>query len=87
MYEPAVTPPSNEDNRDRPSHCIWTWSLTAVLVVLNVGLFSSEPAWSQSLLLHLQFDGTAIRAGEFWRLLTANLVHINRNHFDLDGAS
>ena len=66
------------------SHFKWTWSLSAVVFVLNLGLFSSVSVPFQTLLTSLQFDGLAIRYGEWWRLLTANLVHFNPNHFFLD---
>jgi rhomboid family GlyGly-CTERM serine protease len=65
----------------------WTLRLAAFLLLLNVGLFLpgfsepvSWPAW-------LQFDGAAIQAGEWWRVLTGNLVHWSSQHFFLDGAA
>lgn len=55
-----------------------------VLVVLNAGLFVETSTVATDVLLALQFDGRAVREGEVWRVLTANMVHFNRAHFFLD---
>jgi membrane associated rhomboid family serine protease len=61
----------------------WTLGVCAVLVLCNLGLFvDSPPLWG--LLAGLQFDGEAVRAGEWWRLLTFNLVHWTPRHFLLN---
>lgn len=66
----------------------WTWCLTLLLIPLNSGLFlgsdSAAGSTANGWLVALEYDGNAIRAGEWWRLLTANLVHMSRNHFYLD---
>ncbi len=65
-------------------HVSWTVGLTAFLTVLNAGLFSWAPAPTRNVANVLQFDGVAVRHGEWWRLLTGNLVHWGPGHFLLD---
>jgi rhomboid family GlyGly-CTERM serine protease len=67
--------------------CTWTVGLSVLVLLLNSGLFSWSPALARALLDQLQFDGVAIRDGEYWRLLTGNLVHWTPPHlfFDLTG--
>lgn len=67
--------------------CRWTLGLTVVLVGLNLGLFAGVPAAFESLIAALQFDRQAILDGQWWRLLTGNLVHWSREHFLLDVAA
>jgi rhomboid family GlyGly-CTERM serine protease len=66
---------------DRPFPC-WTVGLTAVVAVLNFGLFTGGPAadW----LRELEFERRAVLEGETWRVLSGNLVHFDRRHFILD---
>jgi rhomboid family GlyGly-CTERM serine protease len=66
------------------SGCRGTWSLVPPLVLLNMGVFVPGSVTASDVLDLLQFDGRAVRAGELWRLVTANLVHFSLNHFLLD---
>jgi membrane associated rhomboid family serine protease len=60
-----------------------TLGVCAALVLCNLGLFvDAPPLWG--LLAGLQFDGEAVRAGQWWRLLTFNLVHWTPRHFLLN---
>jgi rhomboid family GlyGly-CTERM serine protease len=70
-----------------PFPCTCTVGLGVLVLLLNVGLFSRSSTVARALLTSLQFDGEAIRHGEYWRLLTGNLVHWNQSHlfFDLSG--
>ena len=52
----------------------------------NLGLWIVEPLF-ESILQSLQFDRAAIRDGEFWRLVTGNLVHWSAEHCLLDVAA
>jgi rhomboid family GlyGly-CTERM serine protease len=63
----------------------WTLALSVLVLVVNLGLFSGGPWQTKARLLALQFDGAAIREGDWWRLLTGNLVHWSPEHFYLDG--
>jgi membrane associated rhomboid family serine protease len=65
--------------------CGWTLGISALVLLLNLGLFSWGPWDAKEWLVGLQFDGVAIREGEWWRLLTGNLVHWSPEHFALDG--
>jgi rhomboid family GlyGly-CTERM serine protease len=56
-------------------------------MLLNSGLFLPGFAEPVYWLVWLQFDGAAIRAGEWWRVLTGSLVHWSPQHFFLDGAA
>jgi rhomboid family GlyGly-CTERM serine protease len=60
----------------------WTISLTVGLVLTNTPLwFDSIPAaW----LTTLEFERTAVVAGEWWRILTNNLIHWDVKHFYFD---
>src|SRR5438445_11328024 len=69
-----------------PYACPWTLGL-AVVLLLNPGLFSWGPWDAKEWLARLQFDGVAIREGEWWRLLTGNLVHWSPEHFALDAVA
>jgi len=62
----------------------WTLAAFGALVLLNVGALSAWPGGTADLPALLQFDGAAIRAGEWWRLLTGNLVHWGPEQFALD---
>jgi rhomboid family GlyGly-CTERM serine protease len=62
----------------------WTLLLTGAIVVLNLGLFPGFEGQGGELLTALQYNGTAIREGQVWRLLTGNLVHWSLEHFFLD---
>ena len=64
--------------------CRWTIGLTCLMLVLNWGHLAESPAAAGRLLNWLQFDRDAIMAGEFWRVVTGNLVHWSREHFWLD---
>jgi rhomboid family GlyGly-CTERM serine protease len=70
-----------------PVGALWTLRLAAVLLLLNSGLFLRGFFEPMYWLVGLQFDGAAIRAGEWWRILTGNLVHWSPQHFFLDGAA
>jgi rhomboid family GlyGly-CTERM serine protease len=70
-----------------PYACPWTLGLAVVLLLLNLGLFSWGPWDAKEWLVRVQFDGVAIRAGEWWRLLTGNLVHWSPEHFALDAGA
>lgn len=53
-----------------------------LLALVNLGLLlGNVPA------VNLAFDGPAVAAGEWWRLLTWPLVHVSRYHLLLDGAA
>jgi rhomboid family GlyGly-CTERM serine protease len=67
--------------------CKWTLALSAGILLLNLGLLFPAVPQLHDLLRELQFDGTAIRQGEFWRLVTGNLVHWSPLHLYLDGAA
>jgi rhomboid family GlyGly-CTERM serine protease len=67
--------------------CKWTLALSAGIVLLNLGLLFPAVPQLHDLLRVLQFDGMAIRQGEFWRLVTGNLVHWSRAHLALDMSS
>jgi rhomboid family GlyGly-CTERM serine protease len=69
------------------THTRWTILLLALVLLLNLGLFSWGPWEAKEWLVALQFDGAAIRAGEWWRLLTGNLVHWSPEHLFLDGTA
>jgi membrane associated rhomboid family serine protease len=58
--------------------------MAAVLLLLNVGLFLPDLPFLSQLLTGLQFDSAAICQGEWWRLLTFNLVHWTPRHFALN---
>jgi rhomboid family GlyGly-CTERM serine protease len=62
------------------------WS-PAVLLLAVVPLVTIALALSPTLPTALEFDRTAIRSGEIWRLLTGHLVHFDRSHllWDLAG--
>lgn len=62
----------------------WTLGLSAILVLLNLGAVLGGPPRALRLLTWLQWDSTAVEAGEWWRVLTGNLVHWSPNHFYLD---
>jgi rhomboid family GlyGly-CTERM serine protease len=64
--------------------CRWTLGLTAVMAAVNLGLFHVHSQVLASLIEWLQFDRQAILDGQFWRLITGNLVHWSREHFWLD---
>ncbi len=55
---------------------------TPALAAVAVALHLLPPAWAAA----LQFDRTAIEAGELWRLLTAHLTHFDANHLGWDVA-
>jgi rhomboid family GlyGly-CTERM serine protease len=65
----------------------WTLGLSVLVFILNAGLSRSSPPMASAVLTNLQFDGAAIRDGEYWRLLTGNFVHWTPAHlfFDLTG--
>lgn len=65
----------------------WTLVLSALLVLLNAGLFSWAPEGLAHVPALLQLDVAAVRQGEWYRLLTGNLVHWDPQHFYLDGAA
>lgn len=53
-----------------------------LLALVNLGLLlSNVPA------VNLAFDGAAVAAGEWWRLLSWPLVHVSRYHLLLDGVA
>ncbi len=64
----------------------WTVGVVAVMGVANLGLWFDAPVF-EAILQGLQFDRAAIRNGEFWRLVTGNLVHWSVEHCLLDVAA
>jgi rhomboid family GlyGly-CTERM serine protease len=65
-----------------PAFPRWTVGIGVAVAILNVGLFTGGPA--AELLPRLEFDRRVVLSGEFWRVLTAHLVHFNSRHFLLD---
>lgn len=64
----------------------WTVGIVAVMGVANLGLWFDTPVF-ETILQSLQFDRAAILNGEFWRLVTGNLVHWSVEHCLLDVAA
>lgn len=77
---PDVNPAGWSDGR-------FTLGITAGLLLLNLGVFPWAPPVFANLLTALQFDPVSFRTGEWWRLLTANLVHWDPWHLLLDGGA
>jgi rhomboid family GlyGly-CTERM serine protease len=83
-------PPEQASGRaSTPWRCAvrWTIGLTILLTLLNAGLFAWAPPVAGGLLTVLQFDGVAVRQGDWWRLVTGNFVHWSPAHFFLDLSS
>lgn len=66
--------------RFRPSRSLVGWSIPAALLIVACAL---QLAKSQDV---MRYDRSLIASGEWWRLLTGNLVHLGWHHFFLDGA-
>ncbi len=64
--------------------CRWTLGLCAAMTLANLGLFPWAPDALRWLVEWLQFDRQAILQGEFWRLVSGNMVHWSVEHFLLD---
>ncbi|MDP6416915.1 MAG: rhomboid family intramembrane serine protease, partial [Gammaproteobacteria bacterium] len=64
---------------DIPVHAMRPWLLVAVLMAA----LQSLPADWQAM---LRFDRAALVAGEAWRLVTANFIHLGWNHLILNVA-
>ncbi len=62
----------------------WTFGLSLVIVLMNLGTVTTSEGFFKELLVTLDFDREAIAQGEVWRLLTGNLVHWSFEHFALD---
>lgn len=56
---------------------IWLLALLGALVLLS--------AFGDSARLALRYDRAALGEGQWWRLLTAHLVHLDAHHLLLDG--
>jgi rhomboid family GlyGly-CTERM serine protease len=67
----------------RSLNCDGRYGLTLLAVLGFLGLLAAGgPPWVAA----LQYQPTAIRAGEWWRLLTAHGVHLGARHLLLDSA-
>src|SRR5258706_11762672 len=67
----------------RPLNCDARYGLTLLAAVGFLGLLAAGgSAWSA----RLQYERSAIVAGEWWRLLTAHWVHLGTRHLLLDAA-
>lgn len=70
-----------ENNAPRNLHRLLQWSAPIVLLAAAAAL-----QWA-GLQRALRYDRALIQAGQWWRLLTGNLVHLGWNHLLLDGAA
>jgi rhomboid family GlyGly-CTERM serine protease len=67
----------------RALNCDAHYGLTLLAVLGFLGLLAAGgPGWAG----RLQYERTAIGAGEWWRLLTAHWVHLGARHLLLDAA-
>lgn len=62
----------------------WTALIVALLAAVNLGWIIGDTALAERVARALQFDRSAIAAGQIWRLVTCNLVHYSAAHFWLD---
>ena len=58
--------------------CAWRWSHAVPAVMVAVSILAQCSPTIQAI---LQFDRSAIAAGQLWRLFTGNLVHYNWTHW------
>jgi rhomboid family GlyGly-CTERM serine protease len=65
-------------NADYRSRAVWLPPLAIMVVILVLG------AGGEPVRLALRYDSVAIAAGEWWRLLTGNLVHLGWWHLFLN---
>jgi len=80
---PATAYDSRSRTGLRSLNCDGGYGLAlALALLLLLGLAAGGEAWR----LALQYQRDAIAAGEWWRLLTAHLVHLGARHVLLDGA-
>lgn len=70
-------------NRPSAGFAWHTLAVAAGVLLLNLGVFGPAPE-SNALLAALQYNGVAVQWGDWYRLLTGNLVHWNPTHFLLD---
>jgi rhomboid family GlyGly-CTERM serine protease len=54
--------------------------IVALAVVLMVAVQAAPAEWR----LHLRYDRAAVAAGELWRLVTGNFVHLSWTHLTLN---
>lgn len=66
------------------ANCPITLVLAGMMTVLNLGLMDGTPVGMKQVTGWLEYDTARIEAGEFWRLLTGNLVHWSVEHACLD---
>jgi rhomboid family GlyGly-CTERM serine protease len=65
----------------------WTLGIVVALCVANAGLLCGAPAFARTLVGLLEYDRGAILHGQWWRLVTGNLVHWSPEHFLLDAGA
>jgi rhomboid family GlyGly-CTERM serine protease len=66
------------DQAKDPRLARWVFGLFAIMLVLALAHSWVNP-W-------LAYDRNAVLDGQLWRLLTCHFVHLNLNHFLLDGS-
>src|SRR5882672_5489646 len=77
------SPAKPEDRFLRPLNCDARYGLTLLAALGFLGLLAAGgPPWAA----RLQYERSAIGAGEWWRLLTAHWVHLGARHLLLDAA-
>jgi rhomboid family GlyGly-CTERM serine protease len=65
-----------------PSSPRWTIAITVALVLLNFGLLVDDRP--PRFLDQLEFERRAVLDGEYWRLITSQIIHWSARHFFLD---
>lgn len=62
----------------------FTLAIAAFLLVVNLDVLTGTQDSANGIAETLQYDRQAIFDGQFWRLVTGNLVHWSREHVALD---
>jgi rhomboid family GlyGly-CTERM serine protease len=79
---PSTPIPAHDQDRSRPTGLAGT----AVWLALLLGPQLAACAWPEAAAL-LEYDRSAIAAGELWRLVTGHLVHWSLRHWALDASA